>query len=950
MNLKQIVGCAALALVGAVGAQAQVLPPGWFDECHDHSTDPPPPQYSNDYGINAITNGLFGASMGVSGNSTWGGPQGPCWTPARVLDAAGRLSFFMGTTGSVQSTFDDGLALSMGAPTDPVGDFCFAIITKDDNTLANGVLFGDGGLRLAYTGASKRYMVGAWTDGEVDVALTVRNIGDAAILWWEYVNLGTEPRPFGLLFGIWGAQRTSFGQFDSQTGADQFFALLGTNFGTPKLTLDNFTGYFVTPTTRPIRNDHRLARTSPRFPNWVQFLAGQTEAYGLHLTNVPDATMAKLSPDPLNANQFIGASTADLIRIGDHFFTLWNNNLRFNVFGDPTGTQEEADVFVFDHSVAQRYPVRTIAAGQRMKIIQVIKSSWGVSNYNDPYAAVVDAPRMINMGLNGELTPNPMTIRAYIDNQYAELDKEVAMQSVRMIISLPTGLSLAPGETQEKILGQVNPNAIGFVEWQVESDGVTFGELPVSVTFAPVPGPQRTLTATVRIAATPIIRIASGAQMVTFPYQFPDNNIGTILGLTPEIDFRAYKYDSGQGAYLQATVANRGESFWIVPTSDQGFITLANASIPTDTPTGGLLYTLHKGWNMIGNPYNYAVPLADLVAVVEDAPAESYSWQELVSQGFVSSALAYWDRGPSGAGVGSYKFTTSQSTKLEPHKGYWIYVNTFNVVRLSWPPVLIPGLANAGRADDSWRQSERQYRVQLSARMAGGADTDNYVGYVADTAASTRLQLPKPPSPQGGAVEVAIEGQIDGQATRMAQALTNVKTKTEFRVHVTNKESGDVTVTWPNLASVPRNVRVKITDVATGEVRDMRAVSGYTYFMAQPGTREFVVSMEQGGSVRPVIGNVIVGQAGNRGDSPMTIRYALSADAMVSVRVLSASGKEVFTVTRGRADNAGENEVVWSLRDNANRAVAPGQYRVEILAETTDGERVRRIVPVNVVR
>ena len=82
----------------------------------------------------------------------------------------------------------------------------------------------------------------------------------------------------------------------------------------------------------------------------------------------------------------------------------------------------------------------------------------------------------------------------------------------------------------------------------------------------------------------------------------------------------------------------------------------------------------------------------------------------------------------------------------------------------------------------------------------------------------------------------------------------------------------------------------------------------------------------------------------------MTVRYALSADAMVSVRVLSASGKEVFTVTRGRADNAGENEVVWNLRDNANRAVAPGQYRIEILAETTDGERVRRLVPVNVVR
>jgi hypothetical protein len=82
----------------------------------------------------------------------------------------------------------------------------------------------------------------------------------------------------------------------------------------------------------------------------------------------------------------------------------------------------------------------------------------------------------------------------------------------------------------------------------------------------------------------------------------------------------------------------------------------------------------------------------------------------------------------------------------------------------------------------------------------------------------------------------------------------------------------------------------------------------------------------------------------------MTISYALSADALVSVRVLSATGKEVFTVTRSRADNSGENQVLWGLRDNANRAVAPGTYRVEILAETPDGERVRKIVPVNVVR
>jgi 2-keto-3-deoxy-6-phosphogluconate aldolase len=42
--------------------------------------------------------------------------------------------------------------------------------------------------------------------------------------------------------------------------------------------------------------------------------------------------------------------------------------------------------------------------------------------------------------------------------------------------------------------------------------------------------------------------------------------------------------------------------------------------------------------------------------------------------------------------------------------------------------------------------------------------------------------------------------------------------------------------------------------------------------------------------------------------------------------------------------------VVWNLRDSANRAVAPGSYTVEILAESESGERVRKFFPVNIVR
>ncbi len=99
-----------------------------------------------------------------------------------------------------------------------------------------------------------------------------------------------------------------------------------------------------------------------------------------------------------------------------------------------------------------------------------------------------------------------------------------------------------------------------------------------------------------------------------------------------------------------------------------------------------------------------------------------------------------------------------------------------------------------------------------------------------------------------------------------------------------------------------------------------------------------------------MIGNVVVARTSRDNNAPISVNYSLSADALVTVRILSGTGKEIYSVTHGRADNAGDNSVTWTLRDSANRAVAPGTYKIEILAETPDGERVRKIVPVNVIR
>jgi flagellar hook assembly protein FlgD len=130
----------------------------------------------------------------------------------------------------------------------------------------------------------------------------------------------------------------------------------------------------------------------------------------------------------------------------------------------------------------------------------------------------------------------------------------------------------------------------------------------------------------------------------------------------------------------------------------------------------------------------------------------------------------------------------------------------------------------------------------------------------------------------------------------------------------------------------------------------MRTSSGYTFSATANSTREFKVQMDIGGAVRAVIGNLVVTRSGRDRNSPFTINYTLSSAASTTIRILGNNGKEVFTVTRGRADNAGENSATWNLKDNANRSVAPGTYRVEIVATTSEGDNVRRIVPVNVIR
>ncbi|RZL70657.1 MAG: hypothetical protein EOP29_22960, partial [Rhodococcus sp. (in: high G+C Gram-positive bacteria)] len=80
----------------------------------------PVPENEND-------NPLFGATLGWQGTDTFASPPSSTCILGGTMAAAGRISFTVGPTGSIQSTRDDYLRLSFGSPFAALGSTSYAI-------------------------------------------------------------------------------------------------------------------------------------------------------------------------------------------------------------------------------------------------------------------------------------------------------------------------------------------------------------------------------------------------------------------------------------------------------------------------------------------------------------------------------------------------------------------------------------------------------------------------------------------------------------------------------------------------------------------------------------------------------------------------------------------------------------------------------------------------------
>lgn len=940
----------ALAVVGSGMAASSVFAQAnWGDVCIDPNNMMP---RSLDHAFNAVFNDLFYCAMGLSGTVTYGGQSGPCFAPTAVtIPLAGNFAFGVGPRGSLQrysQDWDDsGMAITFGAFVDPA--WCYATITKEGNRTK----WGSTGFSEFFVGFSNRYMTGTSTVDNVRAKLQVELLADAARFRWTLTNLDAAEANIGLWFG--GALAMLLDGGNTGVNGDDASGW----FGSKPL-------YVYLPNQRPPNTDISFDRNlnSSTFPAYVDLLFEQTNAFGIRIENGPSSATSDV-PE----NQ---PATADRFWLGKNTFLLGDLDdaaANFPVAMLPDTTFRGSPAFV------QAFPEQRVEAGQTIQMLHYVRSTWGEADYKLPYGAVVDAPKLLGTPArdlngnqnNGDVVPNPFPVRVYVDNVggYGFDGREFPLNDVRVKLKFaPTAGMTIAGSTAsvpyelERTIQVIQPRANSFIDFSVSVDQNVSGVVPYTVEIFSQPGNVRkTINGTIVVAARPRLNLVKDANFVTFPYSFTDTSLETILAdfLDPTVpggDFQAYKWDPIQQGYVITNTVERGKAMWVIYNNTAGTSTTANLqgnpTLPGAQLNNAPLIQGRGGFNMIGNPYNYDIPINQILGVSASAPQTSRTFREMVELGYVQSFLTTWD-----PIAKDYIFVDSDTGVMQPLKGYWVRVLTPDDLTFSYPDVFLPNVPEQNRRP--WKQTENQYKLQLAARNNdGGQDASNFVGQASSADQARKLKISEPPVSPNQEVSLYIEDNVGGQPSRMAQSLSETRGRHQWKIVVESKKAGDVTVTWPNLSSLPKSLRFRITDNATNVSRFLRQSSGYTFRMDRSGKREFTLVGETGGVSMAVIGNVTVSQpvtnAADRRSAPFTISYHLSAEATTSVRILSASGKEIYSVSRGRADRAGENSVVWNLRNNANQAVAPGAYRVEILAETATGERIRKLIPVNVIR
>ena len=251
-------------------------------------------------------------------------------------------------------------------------------------------------------------------------------------------------------------------------------------------------------------------------------------------------------------------------------------------------------------------------------------------------------------------------------------------------------------------------------------------------------------------------------------------------------------------------------------------VTLTVAGPPPSAEVVVPLHSVGQGWNLVGNPYPFALSLSDLPAWAED--------------GALRSAVAQtWD--PSAGATGSYVLSSLTGDVIPAWTG--AFVQNRDAARLR-----VPSTADAARTaarGDSVAVHRLAFEL-TGADAAGATLVDRSLAIVFRDGAGGGWDLwdaEKLGSLGSPSVEAAFAGERDGEPVGRAQASFRATPDAVVEVPLSVESVGassSLVLTWPRV-EVPDGWALSLVDLETGAVVDLRTETEYA-FEVEPAAPE----------------------------------------------------------------------------------------------------------------
>ena len=431
------------------------------------------------------------------------------------------------------------------------------------------------------------------------------------------------------------------------------------------------------------------------------------------------------------------------------------------------------------------------------------------------------------------------------------------------------------------------------------------------------------------------INFPAGLALMATPVLPADLHPATLLGL-PTGELRYAVWDPAQNKYLSysgnplptALQLALGRGFWVkLPTA----VTVTPAG--SAAPAGSFPLSLVAGWQALGNPFLGALNFSTCTVTSNGTIMDLGSAEQA---GLLHAAAWVWDH--SLKGYRMIDGTTSGGTPIAAWQGYWVQAQKPCTLNLTHPGtaaaaagVRAPAAAAAlspsrpGSGGSDWR-------LQLVTQAGPYLDPDKYVGV-----AAVPRQVESPPLP-GEGVELSLGAGPDGGPLALnlqppaPGPLTQPLTVTWAGV------TGAIRLTWPTINTLATNKTFLLTDLATGQVTNLRAASSYVFEATHTaGQRRFrlTVTTAAGGSLRVTALSTTARSSGT------AITFALSAPATCEVEIFNIAGRSVRQLVTGEIRAAGVNTLYWDGRGQTGTRVPAGSYLISLQAHDDRGGQVK---------